>query len=276
MTETTKGEDIMAYKTPLRLVAIEERPLPDEPEDAAPSLPISDEQAITRRVPESDLIAAHDTFREPPRRAPRWQRLLPAAAIGVVIIVGGVVLATRAQRATAPAPALAPQAPAPAPVPTPVAVPVAAAVPAAPPERAGGGAEFIRVEITAEPVEAELSLDGNVVAGHRLNLDVPRDRGIHVVSAAAPGYIPFNQQVSFSRDVVLTISLRRGHVPAPARPSAHARPTSSEVKPQPEVRAPSPPSAPAAAPRFEPGMNLEGPAARAHGKPIDERNPYQP
>jgi hypothetical protein len=149
--------------------------------------------------------------------------------------------------------------------------------------------DVIRLQITAEPVEAELSLDGNVLAGHRLNLEVPKDRGIHVVSASAPGYFPFNQQVSFSNDVVLQINLRRAHG-AGARQVSRQRPSRAEAKAQTasKVQPPAPvyietkpqsitslPSA-RAVPRLEPGMDLEAPATRRGAKSIDERNPYKP
>lgn len=116
-----------------------------------------------------------------------------------------------------------------------------------------------------------MSLDGNVLAGHRLNLEVPKDRGIHVVSASAPGYIPFNQQVSFSSDVVLNISLHRSHTP-PVRQVARPRPSQRESRPEGNV-------GPATAQPhrgIEPGMNLDGPSVRPNPKPIDERNPYKP
>jgi hypothetical protein len=143
--------------------------------------------------------------------------------------------------------------------------------------------EVIRLQITVDPVQAELGLDGNVLAGHRLNLEVPKDRGIHVVSASAPGYLPFNQQVVFSNDVVLSITLHRAHAPA-ARPNtrqraeakaqaiskaAPAAPTVVESKPQTVKTRPSPG-------RMEPGMDLDTPAPRHGAKSLDERNPYRP
>jgi hypothetical protein len=171
----------------------------------------------------------------------------------------------------APASAVRAQTPSPeeSPQPQPSAAPAAPA--AAPSARIKAATEIIRLEIVAEPKETELSLDGNVVAGHRLNLEVPRDRGIHVVSASAPGYIPFNQQVSFSNDVALKISLHRGHS-SPVRPAARSRTSPIESSAKSAVR-------PAAVPTgsgLVPGMNLDGPVMRPNAKPIDERNPYKP
>jgi hypothetical protein len=131
--------------------------------------------------------------------------------------------------------------------------------------------EIIRIKIAAEPMETELSLDGNVLASHQLDLEVPRDRGIHVVSASAPGYLPFHQQVIFSSDVVLNISLRRDQTP-PVRHAARPRPFQVESKPKSNVK----PAAVQPRSRLEPGMSLDRPSMQHNAKPIDERNPYKP
>lgn len=264
----------MLKNTPLRLVAIEESP-PETEHSGRPIAQITEAEAITRRVPNSAIIAAQDGQPDRPKPLLRKNHLLLAAGAGVVVIAGVVVFAVTRTKApapalTAPVPAPAPsQAPAPLPAPAVVAAPVAAP---APTPQLAAIPEVIRLEITAEPKEAELSLDGNVLAGHRLNLQVPKDRGIHVVSASAPGYLPFNQQVSFAGDVVLSINLRRGHAPAVRQPS-RARASQAEPSRTPgEARA----SAPAqSSPRVEPGMNLEGPVRGPAVKPIDERNPYR-
>jgi hypothetical protein len=268
----------MVNKTPLRLVAIEETLL-DADQSATPVAPMTEAEAITRKVPNSAIIAAQESQPDRPKRSVVRHRLVPAAAIAVVLTVAIVVLATRAKKAPPQAPeaAASPVVPQPAAVPQAVPQPIVAA-PATAPVAAPAAQpklqpEVIRLEITAEPKEAELSLDGNVLAGHRLNLQVPRDRGIHVLSAAAPGYIPFNQQVSFSADVVLAINLRRGHTP-PARQPTRARPSQSEPsRPNADVRSAAPSRAGA---RVEPGMNMEAPVPQHNGKPIDERNPYKP
>jgi hypothetical protein len=182
--------------------------------------------------------------------------LLSAVAVAVVAMVVTAALLMKGKRPSTPsAPPLAPAAD---------SSPRTKAVP-----------EVIRLEISAEPMEAELSLDGNVLAGHWLNLEVPKDRGIHVVSASAPGYVPFNQQVSFSSDVVLNISLRRTHA-NPVRQVARSRPSQHESKPRNNPKSNVRPAAVPQSTGLEPGMNLDGPSMRPHGKPIDERNPYKP
>lgn len=265
-------------RTPLRLVAIEESPLIEDTQsstaenerDGAPVAMMSEQSAITRRVPESEIIASMDTFRDKPKRSPHFKLLLLVGTAAVVVTVVVVAVAMKGKGTVTPTPvnhiAIPVTSPAESLRPQPAAV-AAPAVASAPPVQAAP--QFIHLGITAEPMDAELSLDGNVLAGHRLNLEVPKDRGIHVVSASAPGYVPFNQQVSFASDVVLKISLRRAHTP-PVRPGARPRPAQNESGPKSSIKAP------AVSPGLAPGMSLDGPPTRPNAKPIDERNPYKP
>jgi hypothetical protein len=268
MTKRGKADELMVNKTPLRLIAIDGSLGVAPDEEASPVVQISDEEAITRKVPESAIMTSLEAFPSKPNRAPRWQRFVPGGVVAVVVIGVVVALATSGKRSAPPAPvpkssAHAPQSEGPS---------VPQRLPATmPPSPINADPEVIRVQIAAEPKEAELSLDGNVLAGHRLNLGVPKDRGIHVVSASASGYIPFNQQVSFSSDVVLTINLRRDHT-LPFRQAARSRAAPVESRPKSDVV----PVAARPAPRIEPGMNLEGPSIRPNAKAIDERNPYKP
>jgi len=282
----------MVNKTPLRLVAIEESP-PEEdeqvaavedlaPQDGTPVRAMAEHEAVTRRVEAAATIAAHETrISEPKRQSSNWQRLLPAAAVCLVLLVLAVGLYSKGKGASAKS-SIAPPAPAPSPVASRPVLPVEKpatpqlgnppAAPAAAPSPTKVASETIRLQITAEPVTAELSLDGNVMAGHRLNLEVPKERGIHVVSASAPGYLPFNQQVSFSSDVVLSISLRRSHAPAAVRQASRPQKAVFESKSRSSARAPAVEPSQA----VEPGMILESPRPRSNAKPIDERNPYAP
>jgi hypothetical protein len=295
LTTRQRKAETMATPTPLRLVAIEESlqaedegsndsitdhdlivieesPPADDEGSANPVAMMTEYDAITRKVPDSANVGAWDSPPSNPKRFPGWQTLLPIAAVGVVIGVTIVALATRGRSTPAPAPvraagtpvrtAAAPSQPRPS-----LAPPTPAA---ASPSQIRVGHDTIRIAITAEPRVAELGLDGNVLAGHRLNLEVPRDRGIHVVSASAPGYISFRQQVSFSSDVVLDISLHRAQS-TPVRQVARQRPAQHDSRPTSSVRPATVPD-----PGIEPGMNLNGPSLRRKAKPIDERNPYTP
>jgi len=234
---------------------------------------MSEQDMVTRKVPESEIIASMDTFRDTPKRSANWKLLLPAGAVAVVVTVVVIALVMKGKSAATPAPVSAIRAPVASPEesppPQPTVAPAAPAAALAP--RSKPVHEIIRLVVTADPMETELSLDGNVLAGHRLNLEVPKDPGIHVVSASAPGYIPFNQQVSFSGDVVLKISLHRAHTP-PARQGARSRPSQGESGPKSNLK----PSALSPGSGLAPGMNLDGPSLRPNGKPIDERNPYKP
>ena len=255
------------------LIVIEESPPAEDEGSANPVAMMTEYDAITPKVPDSANVAAWDSPPSSPRRFPGWQTLLPVAAVGVVIGVTVVARATKGKSTPAPAPvratgtpvraAVAPSQPRPSLAPP---APVAAS-----PSQIRAGHDTIRIAITAEPRAAELGLDGNVLAGHRLNLEVPKDRGIHVVSASAPGYIPFKQQVSFSSDVVLDISLHRAQN-NPVRQVARPRPSQRDSRPTSNAR----PATVQPDPGIEPGMNLDGPSLRRKAKPIDERNPYKP
>jgi hypothetical protein len=266
----------MVNKTPLRLVAIEESPPAEDeqdvrPQEGTPVRAIPEQEAITRKVEAAATIAARDALPgEARRRLPSWQSILPAAGVAVLLVAVVVGLVSKGKARREPAPVSPPAAtPARAPDPTPRAAPPVAL---AQPPAAKPAVETIRLQVTAEPASAELSLDGNVVADHHLSLEVPKDRGIHVVSASAPGYLPFNQQVSFSSDVVLTISLRRSHSPVNVRPAARSQ-KQAIVEPKAKT---TPRSTPDPTRFIEPGMNMETSPMRSNTKAIDERNPYAP
>jgi hypothetical protein len=265
MRKKRETEKHMVNKTPLRVVPIGELPPAEDDHSATPTVMMPEHDAITKRMPEPPAGMPGEW-----RRYLHWKLLVPMGGLLLALVLVIVALATRGKGgATAPAPATAiapsqvPAAPPAAPV---LAPPPAPAAPS-PAPAAKAVAETIRLEIAADPVETELSLDGNVVAGHRLNIEVPRDRGIHLISATAAGYLPFNQQVSFGSDVVLNISLRRGHAPA-VRQATRTRSAPAEN------RAKSAAARTGAA--WEPGMSLEAPPARPNAKAIDERNPYKP
>lgn len=299
----------LAKKTPIRLVALDEEPdedvtqiaevIPVEDsapapveevgpaQDACPTKIAPEHDAITRRVP---MVAAQVTQApEWPKQSRSWRKLIPflVALLPVAALSTAWFLSRAGQDSAkgknAPAadldqrPSHAPEGAA---TPTTQPLPPAQGQTAKPPE-------VIRLQIIVEPIQAELGLDGNMLAGHRLNLEVPKDRGIHVISASAPGYVPFNQQVSFSSDVVLQVNLRRVHGavgrPLSRQSSSRARinppqvgrssePASVGSKPQ----SPGEPRLAPSAPRTAPGMDLDMSASPRGARAIDERNPYRP
>jgi hypothetical protein len=261
----------MVTKNPLRLIEIDAIP-PDGNEAGAPVAVIAEHDAITRKVSTLPAAALDPDPAPPKKQWTNWRTIIPGATVGAMVVAFTVAMLTGTNKPPVDRPAPghpAPGHPAPAPVAPPVTQPAPTAA-AAPPAKPAP--TVIRVAIDADPAEAELSLDGNVLSKHRLRLEVPRDRGVHVVSASAPGYLPFNQHVSFSNDVVLTIRLRRTEV-APVHVSAKPRPSHSEARRRAETR---PAPAPTTSPRPEPGMRLDAPPPRPSSMPIDEKNPYKP
>jgi hypothetical protein len=79
-----------------------------------------------------------------------------------------------------------------------------------------------RIEISVNAEDASLALDGLVVVGNRLNINVPVDHSPHVLEVSAPGFAPLKRTVSFARDFYLGIELQR--VPPAAR-IAHGSPS---------------------------------------------------
>ncbi len=278
-------------KTTLRLIDLEASPPEGNDQDGAPAAPMTEHDAITRKVTiYAGLAQLNMAADSSARRLPHWRTLVPAGTVALLVVAFVVALLTSERGKTPPSGAAEASQGAAAPPRTREPPPAQEALIARPtPELAlpqeKAAPAFIRVAIEAEPADAELSLDGNVVATHRLKLEVPRDRAIHVVSASAPGYLPFNQQISFASDVALSIKLRRAQPPRPAvrSRSIHAevrrRPeVRPEVRPavKPEVRPEVKPAAVQAPPRIEPGMRLDPPPARRNSMPIDEMNPYKP
>ncbi|HEX7507398.1 MAG TPA: hypothetical protein VF550_11545, partial [Polyangia bacterium] len=65
------------------------------------------------------------------------------------------------------------------------------------------------IEISVKAQDARLVLDGQVVTGNRLNLEVPMDHNSHVLEVSAPGFAPLKRTVTFARDFYLGIELQR-------------------------------------------------------------------
>jgi len=129
--------------------------------------------------------------------------------------------------------------------------------------------ETIHLEIDIEPIGATLTLDQHAVVGYRLQTDVPKDRRIHVVAASAPGFLPFEQIISFSRDIHLIIKLHRS-LPV-FRGKVKSPPAQVEPKPTSELKRQIQPSQ-----IEEPGMKMERPSIRRPSNQLDERDPYSP
>lgn len=167
----------------------------------------------------------------------------------------------------------------PRPLPDPTAVPAKMTPPTAPkvtsaqakatisvlPHTPPPATETVELAIAVTPKGAQLSLDGHVVAENPFNTTVPKDQSTHTISVTAPGFIPHQQQILFSDDLNLAISLRPHHT-AIARTRKSNR---APVKEPPLVRPPSPPS-------IEPGMHLSHSPPRRTARQLDEKDPYLP
>jgi hypothetical protein len=150
--------------------------------------------------------------------------------------------APKVEAAPAPvAPAAAPQAPvtpapeaiAAAPVPTPSTPAEAAPVPAPEPTPAQPEAVLVALQITTQPSNAQLTLDGSPISN-------PYDAmhpqgGSHVVEASAPGYQARNLKIELTkkRSVALELQRERAAAPLPrASKPKRPRPPRAKVPPK--------------------------------------------
>jgi len=91
------------------------------------------------------------------------------------------------------------------------------------------------IEIGVLAEKATLVLDGKVTQGSQLKLDVPADQAAHLLEVSAPGFARFRRQVSFAKDLYLSIELVRA--PPPARVGARLGAAPVAAKPQKNGRA---------------------------------------
>jgi hypothetical protein len=179
--------------------------------------------------------------------------LIGGAVFGLVVGTAGMWKVLSRPSPAAPTPAVA-------------ATPAQPPSPAAPPPNPAPAATC-HLDISVQPAEATLVLDGTTAGGNRIRGERPKDQKRHLVEAWAPGYEPFKKTVSFTTDVYLDIELRRQ--PGPAKSPTRARAPQSVPKPKGEARG-------AQDPVEDFGMNLERPAPRRPAKKIDEKDPYSP
>jgi hypothetical protein len=295
MGKHIKGDVVHKHESRLRLVTSHESPPPVSPPSnvsrgALPSDEFAAHEAITRKVinpilpPQSpaphprapSAAPSRNPVAEAPfpvleRGFPAWIKQLRKRQILIITavvlgLVGGAVGLWKIS--SKPATTLVPATTIPA-VTSPVQ-PKDLTRPTSHTEEKTPLPETIRLEIKVEPKEATLTLDENVVVGNRLQVEVPKDRSIHVVSASAPGFTPFNQKISYSGDVHLMIELR--HPRTPVRSGMKPRPARIDSK----AKSDSKPKIVPNQADVEPGMNLERPSKRRTSKQIDERDPYTP
>jgi hypothetical protein len=104
----------------------------------------------------------------------------------------------------------------------------------------------VRVQITTEPADAELFLDGQPIPSP-FDGDLPSGTELHRIEARATGYVTETREVSLAFPQRLRIELvREGRRPSGERPrgepTAHEEPARTEptatVRPEPAIEAP--------------------------------------
>ncbi len=156
---------------------------------------------------------------------------------------------------------------------------VAAASSAAPPARPNvhAAAELIDLVVRVTPPSSQITVDGASVVDNPFRARYPKDNQIHHIAATADGYEPKLEDVSFSGDVSIDVSLdRRADV---SQRKAFVQPI---VTPRPEPMRPiaAPSAPPAATPREAaspptPVAKDVGPSGgHAPLRPIATANPY--
>jgi serine/threonine protein kinase len=142
--------------------------------------------------------------------------------------------------------------------------------------------DTVKVRISVDPADAVVKLDGRVLSSNPFVTNLPRDNGVHELTAYAEGCKDAKQAVHLNQDVDLLLALKRlkgfarstpaRSAAAGAAARAAAATTAPVLSAQPAAEAQ--PAAPAAA--AEPGVDLHGlPASEpAPKRPTDEENPY--
>jgi hypothetical protein len=137
--------------------------------------------------------------------------------------------------------------------------------------------EMVHLDIEVEPTEAKLTVDDeSAVDGNRLRADVPKDQGLHVIRAVAPGFLPFSQTVTFSSDVSLDVRLNpepsRGDSPAGMK--VHFSSLASRAKASAKSKSGSGRAKPTSSRSEKPSENPERPPSAKTREQIDAANPY--
>jgi eukaryotic-like serine/threonine-protein kinase len=112
--------------------------------------------------------------------------------------------------------------------------------------------ERVSIELSVEPKDALVTLDGAAVASNPFRAKVPADGQTHRIAIRAEGYEPVERIVTFDRDISLSVSLVR--VPAAASASARAATAPARARPAPR-----------------PSDSTD---ARPPTRPIDEKVPF--
>ncbi|HZU81780.1 MAG TPA: serine/threonine-protein kinase [Polyangiaceae bacterium] len=165
---------------------------------------------------------------------------------------------------------------------TPEAATLAPAMPAATTTAPAGHDEpdLIDLVVRVSPPASQITIDGASVVSNPFHARYPKDSQVHHISASLDGYDSKLEDISFSNDVSIDISLNR-------RASPPSRPATPPPVPQPApvhvTRHVAPPAAPAATTSAEPVATAAAAAPKpdvgpqgghAPLRPIATSNPY--
>jgi eukaryotic-like serine/threonine-protein kinase len=234
--------------------------------------------------PSHSQLYSLDAQELPPTTWNQHRRLLVGGGIGAAAValvatlyaVSGRAPAPIAQPAPPQAPAVAvDRASAPAHAP---AVGATAFTGVVPPRAPGATGTTVELTISAEPRNATLKLDDELLDGNPYRGSVARDRRLHVVRASAPGFATAERQISFEVDSKVELVLRPAGRAATRGRGLAAGGDLSVVPPpvgEPPLRAPRGEGGGSRAPRIEPGADLPAPERAAPRRQLDEQDPYR-
>jgi hypothetical protein len=130
--------------------------------------------------------------------------------------------------------------------------------------------QLVRLEISTEPAEAELSLDGAKLEGNPFSGNLPRDGSLHRLEARASGHRSEARMIHLDQDLSLHLAL------APVGSALAHAPTPRAASP----RAVAPVTPPKSPPQRAAGANPDGDFVHKTEskalRPIDNSDPYGP
>jgi serine/threonine-protein kinase len=144
--------------------------------------------------------------------------------------------------------------------PDPRPAPVAAVTPPSPAPAAATRPATVDIVVRVSPPSAEIAIDGRPASGNPFHARLPKDGEIHRVSAAADGYETKVEEVTFSADLAVDVSLEHRAPPQRAAPPPRW----------------TPPVAPRLAKSAEPPRSDAPPPARTEVDPGGGRAPLRP
>jgi serine/threonine protein kinase len=155
--------------------------------------------------------------------------------------------------------------------------PSESALPLVPPQTpAVPTADLVDVQVRGTPSNARISIDGTPAVGNPFRGRYPKDGSVHRIDVSADGYETKSEQVAFSQNLTIDMSLDRRVAAVPARVYyAPAPPRAARNSNNSTNDAPPPTAAVTAAqPPVPSPMEVNPAGGRPPLRPIDSSNPY--